>query len=279
MFYLFVFAHKPTRSKFISASKDYIIRTAPKDQLENLVPTYSLGCKRMIFDTNFLGSLYRPNLKLNWDGIQAICANEIITKKGEKLLFDVIIFATGFTADRYPLPVVGEAGKTVQEYYDSQGGPKAYLGVTVPGFPNFFIIAGPNTTTGHTSAILAEELQINYIIQFVKPILDGLVKTVDVTSRATDTYNKLIHARLARSVFVECVSWYRSGGEGKVSSIFPGMMMLYGWWTRRPKWEDYNVEATKEWERKLRHEKWMAFFNPLHYATLLFGLFVSWVSA
>ncbi|KAF7353947.1 hypothetical protein MVEN_01081000 [Mycena venus] len=253
-------------------AKDYIVRTAPKDQLDHLVPTYSLGCKRMIFDTNFLGALHRPNLKLNWDGIQSICEDGIITKTGEKLSFDVIIFATGFTADRYPLTVVGETGKTVQQYYDSQGGPKAYLGTTVPGFPNLFMIAGPNTTTGHTSH------QINYIIQFVKPILDGLVSTVDVTPRATDAYNELIHARLACSVFVECVSWYRSGGEGKVSSIFPGPMMLYGWWMRRPKWEDYNVKATERWERKLRHEKWMAFFNPMHYATLLFGLFVSWVS-
>ncbi|KAF7353949.1 hypothetical protein MVEN_01081300 [Mycena venus] len=279
MLYLFVFAHAYIRSKYTVVAKDYIVRTAPKDQLDHLVLTYSLGCKRVIFDTNFLGALRRPNLKLNWDGIQSICEDGIITKKGEKLSFDVLIYATGFTVDRYPLTVVGETGKTVQEYYDSQGGPKAYLGMTVPGFPNLFLIGGPNTATGHTSVILTEEMQINYIIQFVKPIINGLVSTVDVTPRATDAYNDLIHARLARSVFVECVSWYRSGGEGKVSSIFPGPMMLYGWWVRRPKWEDYNVKATERWERKLRHEKWMAFFNPMYYATLLFGLFVSWVSS
>jgi cation diffusion facilitator CzcD-associated flavoprotein CzcO len=134
----------------------------------------------MIFDTNFLAALHRPNLSLNWDGIQSITEDGIITKKGtsqcasldtvphascasgEKLSFDVIIFATGFTAvsagatqnkpdrkltnarrqDHYPLSVIGDTGKTVQEYYDSQGGPKAYLGTTVPGFPNLFILAG-----------------------------------------------------------------------------------------------------------------------------------------
>ncbi|KAJ6567001.1 hypothetical protein B0H19DRAFT_716653 [Mycena capillaripes] len=279
MLYLFVFAHKTIRSKYTVVAKDYIMRTAPKEELKHLVPTYSLGCKRMIFDTNFLGALHRPNLRLNWDGIQSISEDGILTKKGEKLSFDVIIFATGFTTDRYPLNVVGDTGKTVQEYYDSQGGPKAYLGTTVPGFPNLFMVAGPNTATGHTSVILTEEMQINYIMQFVKPILDGLVSTFDVTTRATDAYNDLIHARLTRSVFVHCVSWYRSGGEGKVSSIFPGPMFLFGWWVRKAKWEDFNVKTpTDEWKRKLRREKWAAFFNPMHYVFILIGLMVKLVS-
>ncbi|KAJ7684224.1 hypothetical protein DFH06DRAFT_1155057 [Mycena polygramma] len=279
LLYLLVFAHKGIRTKYTVVAKDYIERTAPKEELEHLIPKYSIGCKRIIFDTNFLQALHRPNMKLNWDGIQSICDDGIITKKGEKLAFDVIIFATGFTADRYQLNIVGETGKTVQEYYDSQGGPKAYLGTTVPGFPNLFLIAGPNTASGHTSVILTEEMQIDYILQFVKPILDGLVSTFDVTTRATDAYNDLIHARLARSVFVECVSWYRSGGEGKVTSIFPGPMFLYGWWVRQAKWEDYNVKATSDqWERKLRHEKWLSFFSPMHYLALFLDLLVSWIT-
>ncbi|KAJ7656021.1 hypothetical protein DFH06DRAFT_1269536 [Mycena polygramma] len=230
----------------LQGRKNYIKRTAPKGELEHLIPKYNtypqppiqlhpaefwvgIGCKRITFDTNFLEALHRPNMKLNWDGIQSISEDGIITKKGQKLSFDVIIFGTGFIADRYPLTVVGNTGKTVQEYYDSQGGPKAYLGTTIPGFPNLLVIGGPNTASGYTSVILTEEMQINYILQVVKPILDGSVSSVDVTTRETNTYNELIHARLARSVFVHCVSWYRSGGKGKVSSIFPGPMFLYGW--------------------------------------------------
>ncbi|KAJ6565930.1 hypothetical protein DFH09DRAFT_1034740 [Mycena vulgaris] len=276
--YLFVFANKAIRTKYTVVAKDYIMRTAPKEDLKHLIPSYSLGCKRVIFDTHFLSALYRPNLSLNWDGIHSIAEDGIVTKKGEKLAFDVIIFATGFTADRYPLTVVGPTGKTVQEYYNSQGGPKAYLGTTVPGFPNLFMIGGPNTATGHTSVILTEEIQINYIIKFVKPILAGLVSTFNVTPRATDAYNDLIHARLARSVFVGCVSWYRSGGEGKISSIFPGPMMLYAWWMRQPRWSDYTVKGTKKWERKLRLEKYMSFVSPAHYLAVLFGFLVSLIS-
>ncbi|KAJ7490837.1 hypothetical protein FB451DRAFT_626442 [Mycena latifolia] len=278
LLYLFVFAHKAIRSRYTAIAKDYIMRGAPKEELEHLIPDYSLGCKRMIFDTNFLAALHRPNLSLNWDGIQFITEDGIVTKKGSKLPFDVIIFATGFTADRYPLTVVGPGGKTVQDYYDSQGGPKAYLGTTVPGFPNLFLLGGPNTATGHTSVILTEEIQINYIVKFVKPILDGLVSTFSVTPRATDAYNDLIHARLSRSVFVECVSWYRSGGEGKVSSIFPGPMFLYQWWMHRPRWGDYDVQSTERWESKLRRERWMSWFSPAHYFAMLLGLVVSWLS-
>ncbi|KAJ7494238.1 hypothetical protein B0H11DRAFT_2156124 [Mycena galericulata] len=269
LLYLLVFANKSIRDKYTVVAKDYITRTAPKQELEHLVPSYSLGCKRMIFDTNFLAALHRPNLSLNWDGIQSICEDGIITNKGDKFPFDLIIFSTGYTADSYPLTVVGDTGKTVAEYYASQGGPKAYLGTTVPGFPNLFILGGPNTTTGHTSVILTEEIQINYIMKFVKPILDGMVSTFDVKTSATDAYNDRIHARLSRSVFVECVSWYRTGGEGKVSSIFPGTMLLYGWWMRRPQWGDYNVKATDRWDRKLR---------PTYYLAILIDLVGSWVS-
>jgi hypothetical protein len=115
-------------------------------------------------------------------------------------------------------------------------------------------------------------------MKFVKPILDGLVSTFDVTIHATDTYNDLIQRRLARSVFVECQSWYRTDGDGKVSSAFPGPMLLYGWWVRRPRWADYNVKATTDqWERKLRREKWMARFSPIHYLSVLLDLFVLWM--
>ncbi|KAJ6613685.1 hypothetical protein B0H10DRAFT_2047523 [Mycena sp. CBHHK59/15] len=278
LLYWFVFAHSGLRPKYTAIAKGYISRTAPKKDLEHLIPTYSLGCKRVVFDTNFLAALHRPNVSLNWDRIQSICDDGIITKKGDKLAFDVMIFATGFTTDRFPLPIVGNTGRTVQDYYDTQGGPKAYLGTTVPGFPNLFLLSGPNTATGHTSVILTEEIQINYIIKFVKPILDGLVHTFDVTAEATNDYNDKIHARLARSVFVGCVSWYRSGSDGKVSSIFPGPMMLYWWWLRQPQWSDYRVMATHGWDRQLRSERLKRLFSPTFYVGLLMGKLVSWIS-
>ncbi|KAJ6500898.1 hypothetical protein C8R45DRAFT_1210585 [Mycena sanguinolenta] len=278
MVYFTIFKNRHIRSRTSGLLKRYILHTAPKETHEGLIPDYALGCKRIIINQNYLEALHRPNLSLNWDGIQSICEDGIITKTGQRLLFDVIIFATGFAADRYALAVVGATGKTVQEYYDSQGGPKAYLGTTIPGFPNLFLLGGPNLGTGHTSSILTGELQMGYILKFVKPIIDGVVSTFEVTSEATDAYNDLIQRRLERSVFVECTSWYRTAGEGKVSSVFPGPMMLYGWWVRRPTWAHYDIKATTgEWERKVRREKWIRYFSPRHYLDVL-GFFISWIS-
>ncbi|KAJ7334911.1 hypothetical protein DFH08DRAFT_749981 [Mycena albidolilacea] len=280
MIYLTIFSSPRIRSRSSALLKRYIMATAPKETHGNLLPDYALGCKRIIINQNYLESLHRPNLALNWDGIQSIYEDGIVTKTGDKISFDVMIFATGFAADRYPLTVVGGAGKTVQEYYDSQGGPKAYLGATVPGFPNLFLLGGPNLGTGHTSAILTGELQMGYILKFVKPIVDGLVSSFEVTTEATDAYNDLIQRRLERSVFVECLSWYRTDGEGKVSSIFPGPMLLYGWWVRRPRWSDYIVKAkTAQWEQKMRREKWMAYLSPMHYLSFVLGCFISCIGA
>ncbi|KAF7344359.1 hypothetical protein MSAN_01916900 [Mycena sanguinolenta] len=258
--YMTIFSNQSRRAKDVAVLlTNYIKLTAPKEYHEFLVPDYRPGCKRLLLDTNFLRSLHRPNITLNWDGIQSMYEDGIVTKKGQKLPFDVVIFATGFTADTYPI--------------------KAYLGTTVPGFPNFFMIGGPNIATGHTSAIYTEELQVGYILHFVRPLLSNLVATFDVTPRATDAYNEVLQSRFAQSVWTTCSSWYRAGSEGKVFSIFPGPMFLFAWWTRAPRWEDYKVTSTsRKWRRKMWREKWLKWLNPSHYLTILLGLCVNWLS-
>ncbi|KAJ7020962.1 hypothetical protein C8F04DRAFT_900388, partial [Mycena alexandri] len=150
--------------------------------------------------------LHRSNLSLNWDGIKMISEHSIITKRGTN-------------------------GHTIQEYYDTQAGPTAYLGTAVAGFPNLFMIFGPNTTTGHAST--------DYMMQLVKPIVDGTVVSLDVKPEASDHYNEWLHSRLSRSVHVSCTSWYRTSGDGKVSSIFPASATYFWWLTRQPNWGDF----------------------------------------
>ncbi|KDR70333.1 hypothetical protein GALMADRAFT_76113, partial [Galerina marginata CBS 339.88] len=211
--HIILFSNVVPRSILPLLLSQYIKYTAPQEYQQTLIPTFPPGCKRVIFDTGYLEALHRHNLDLNWDGIERIVEDGHIT-------LDVIIFATGFAADYYPLPIRGKT-QTIQEYYEKAGGPKAYLGTVVPGFPNFFVVYGPNTATGHTSVIFTNEVQINYILQVITPILKGNVLSLEVDAAATDTYNDKIHHSLSKSVFSQCVSWYRVGGEGKVSSAFP----------------------------------------------------------
>ncbi|TFK40444.1 hypothetical protein BDQ12DRAFT_648979 [Crucibulum laeve] len=252
--YLFVFSSDKLRRLATKWVRRYMTRVTPKQYHDKIFPSYPLGCKRMLFDTGYLPALHRPSLELNFDGISAIDETSILTAKGksplsERLAFDAIITGTGFIVHKYPINIRGRHSVSVQEYYDSAGGPTAYLGTSLPGFPNFCMIsAGPNTVTGHTSLLFTEEIQINYIIQLVKSIVDGNISSFEVTTKATEAYNDKIQARLSKSVFMHCISWYRLGGEGRVTSMFPGPGMLFWWWLRRPQWNHYMIIGLDRWK-------------------------------
>lgn len=253
--YLFIFGNDFLRDWFVKPFSTFYIKTfAPKEYHNKLIPTYKVGCRRLIFNSFYLESLHRPNMRLNWDGIDSIVEDGIITKKGEKFTFDVIILSTGFITDDYPLHVRGTE-QSVKEYYASKGGPTAYRGTTVPGFPNFYIIGGPNTVTGHASVIFTEEVQANYAMTLVAPVIEGLVSSFTVKHQPADEWNAKIQARLARSVFPDCLSWYRSGKDGKVTSVFPGGAPLFWWWMRKTHFEHYDAVASQDWYKQLKREK------------------------
>ncbi|THH17022.1 hypothetical protein EW146_g3719 [Bondarzewia mesenterica] len=242
----------------------YIKRTAPKEYHDSLIPSYRAwyfsslmidtstsipaalapGCKRVIVDHNYLNALHRPNLTLSWDAIDGITQTGIVTSKGE-IPFDVIICATGFVTDKYPIPIRGRTGQTVEEYWASQGCPTAYLGTTLPGFPNFIMIAGPNAASGHASLTFLEETQVKYALKVIKPVIDNQFASVEPTVHASESYNGHIQRRLAESVFTQCSSWYRVGSGGKIFSMWPGPVTTFWWWTRKVRWSDYLVSRNR----------------------------------
>lgn len=252
--YVALFSAKFLNKLTTQEMKDHLIATCPKEYLDQMMPKHPAGCKRLMVDSGYLASLARPNVTPNFDGIQRITENGIQTKTGDIVPCDAIIFATGFSTDRYPFPVHGANGASIQGYYDAQKGPTAYKGTTVPGLPNFYMVCGPNTLTGHTSAIFTEEVQIDYILKMVEPVLAGKAKSFEVTTEAADKYNAHLARRLDGSPLTACVSWYRTGGNGKVTGVFPGSVSLYWWWMRKPEWNCYKAvgaekfEAERKWE-------------------------------
>ncbi|KIL65745.1 hypothetical protein M378DRAFT_125196 [Amanita muscaria Koide BX008] len=251
MSYYLVFTNSVTRRFMQWLVTRYMRSKTPPKYYQSLIPKHDLGCKRALFDADYLDSLHRPNVSVCLDGIQEIVRDGIVTRNGDKLPFDVIILATGFVADDYPIPIQGKNNITVDDYYRLSGGPTAYLGTSTPGFPNFYTLFGPNITTGFTSVLYSHELQIEYILQLIKPVLDGKASSFDVTSDATNEYNAKIQKRLSNSVFMQCTSWYRSGNDGKVSNIFPGSGMLMWWWLRKPVWDHYQVSTDgKRWKEE-----------------------------
>ncbi|KAH9032545.1 FAD/NAD-P-binding domain-containing protein [Lactarius hengduanensis] len=236
-------------------ARDYTEKIAPQKYHHLIIPTYPIGCRRMVRDQGYLESLSRPNVRLTFDHIKHVESDGIVTETEEKVNLDVIIYGTGFVTDDYPLNLHGTRG-TLKEYNDAHGGPTAYLGTTVPGFPNFFMIQGPNTTTGHTSVIFSEESQVPHILQLLAPVRSGALTSVVPTEAATDKYNDMLQERLDNSVWTQCASWYRTGARGRIFSTFPGPLVLLWWWLRKPRWDEFEVEGpgADAWRR--RHGSW-----------------------
>ncbi|GBE79123.1 hypothetical protein SCP_0203200 [Sparassis crispa] len=258
---------KPIEEEFTQL----IRREAPGEYHNKLIPIYPASCRRAVMDSGYLSCLHLPNFNLNWDGISEITSQGILTKTGESLPFDVVIFATGYVADRHPVTITGTQG-TIQEYYTSHGGPTAYRGITIPSFPNLFLVGGPNTVTAG-SELSTAETAVNYSMKFIGPVLDGLVSSFEVKSDVTDAYNERIQKKLGNNDFVGCESWFRTGGTGKNFTLFPGSVTEYWWFLRNPIWEDYIAVGGERWERcrqLTRIKRWAR--------TLVFALCLVWMS-
>jgi len=204
----------------------------------------ALPCRRPILDPGYLSCLHSPNIELNWDNISEITEDGIRAENGHMHPFDVIILGTGFVTGGNSISVTGSKGQTLEEYHAKQGGASAYLGVVVPDFPNFFLIGGPNTVTANGSAVYTHEIEINYIMQLITPLLRNPVSaaSISVRSSAHASYNTELQAAMSTAAYTGCPpSWFRVGGKN--ISVFPWSHWWFWWLLRKVHWEDYIVRG------------------------------------
>ncbi|TCD65366.1 hypothetical protein EIP91_002764 [Steccherinum ochraceum] len=254
----------------------YIKSQTPKKYHDKVVPTHPSGCKRFVIDAGYLKSLHKDNFDVNYDGVQEVTETGILTKKGEFKEYDVIVEATGFDTDSYPFEIIGVGGKTIQEYYDEQGGPTAYIGTTAPGFPNFFTLSGPNTITGHGSVVFTTESQLMHITQLLEPVLKGWASSFDVTKKAADKYNTYLHNRLRDSIWSGCASWYRVGSEGRITGVWPGAIWTQWWWLRKVTWSDYKGQGAEQWARRQRYTRLISLVKNACWVLVFLWAGVNW---
>ncbi|KAJ3763858.1 hypothetical protein EV360DRAFT_32659 [Lentinula raphanica] len=235
----------------------YIADKAPENEVAKLTPNYPPGCKRLILNPGYLECLKCPNVNITWDRIERIVENGIKLSTGEIVPLDVIIFATGFSVDPVDLHVRGSLGTTIRDLYKSQGGPIAYVGTAVPGFPNLFVLLGPNVISGSSSVIFVQEAQIGLALKLTKPVLAGHIKSFEVKQDVSEQYNLWLQNRLKDSVWNSCDSYYHWDNRRDSRNIasFPGPAALLYWLMRRAeRWEDWKVvEAEPGWINK---QKW-----------------------
>ncbi|KAF9881021.1 hypothetical protein CkaCkLH20_01171 [Colletotrichum karsti] len=234
------------RQKIRDATLEYIEHNAPAKYREILTPDYEPGCKRRVNTATYLDCLYSPKMHLAKERAVKIEENSVVTDSGSRYDADVIIFATGFMTQKwlFPMEVKGVDGRDIHEVWDSKGGAEAYKGTIVTGFPNFFILYGPNAATGQHSVIFHSECQINYACRLLRPVLTGSSQadSIMVKPEAQKRDQVWVHGKLENLVFNSgCQSWWMDPKTKKNTFIYPDPMYKYWLRTIFPIWSDFEI--------------------------------------
>lgn len=176
---------------------------------ERLRPSYRAACKRLVISPDFYRAIQQPQAELVTTGIERIEAGGIRTDDGRLHELDVVVLATGFRADRFlrPIDVIGRGGASLDEAWARR--PVAYLSISIPDFPNLFMLNGPNGPVGNFSLIEVAELQLAYILQLVEEVRAGRCAEVSPTAEATAHFDAERVVAAKRTVWATgCRSWY-----------------------------------------------------------------------
>ena len=203
------------------------LRTQVKDEAlrRRLVPDYPIGCKRILFSTDWYPALGRDHVSLVTHAVAAVEPTGVRTTDGTLHEADVLVWGTGFAATDFlrSIRVTGRDGRDLHEVW--QDGATAYLGIGVPGFPNLFCVYGPNTNLGGSSIIGMMEAQAGWIAQVARRIADTDHRAYEVRPEVFAAYDREMQARLRESVWAQCDNWYRDGA--RITTNWPGLVGEY----------------------------------------------------
>ncbi|MEV0641054.1 NAD(P)/FAD-dependent oxidoreductase [Streptomyces sp. NPDC050619] len=210
-----------------------------------LTPDYRIGCKRILLSNDYYPALARPHVDVVAGGLASVRGSTVVAADGSEAEVDAIIFGTGFRVTDIPIAerVVGADGRTLAEAWAAGGGMEALRGASMPGFPNWMAIIGPNTGLGNSSMILIIESQLNYLADFVRQlnVLGGRV-ALDARPGAMRAWSGRVQERMRRTVWSTggCTSWYQDAG-GRNTTIWPGTTTEFRRATRRVDLAEYDV--------------------------------------
>jgi cation diffusion facilitator CzcD-associated flavoprotein CzcO len=217
-------------------SEGFLRKHVADDALRDaLTPRYPFRCKRVLLGEKFYLALQRPHVELVTDPISRVTGTSIVTAGGRSVDVDVIVLATGFETSHYlsGLEIIGVGGESLHQRWGSD--PQAFLGTAVSGFPNFFMLYGPNTNQGANSIIYILEAGARLVASAVSRLARG-GGYVDVRREAEQRFNDQIHAELDRSIWTRCDSYYRSS-SGRIVTQWPHSELDYAkaTWRLRPR--------------------------------------------
>jgi cation diffusion facilitator CzcD-associated flavoprotein CzcO len=225
-------------------AKRYLDETIHDPELRAaLTPDYPIGAKRLLISDDYYDSLNRENVRVVSNDIDRFSEAGIVTADGAEFSADVVIFATGFATTEFlvPMKIEGAGGKTLDEVWAN--GAEAYLGITVTGFPNFFMTYGPNTNLGHNSIIFMIECQTNYILQCIRAVRERGMGRLDLVAGVMTAYNEKLQETLRSRVWAKVGrSWYKNAA-GRITNNWSGSTIEYWWKTRALDLSKYRLDG------------------------------------
>jgi cation diffusion facilitator CzcD-associated flavoprotein CzcO len=194
---------------------------------EKLTPTDPMGCKRILMSNDWYPALQLPQVEVVTDPIAEVRAHSVVTADGVERDVDTIILGTGFAATEFlvPMTVTGRDGRDLHAQW--KDGASAHLGTVVPGFPNFFVLYGPNTNLGHNSILVMLEAQIGWVVQAVRALRQGRVRRLEVRPDVAAAFDAWVQERLGHTVFAGgCRSWYLTE-SGRNTQNWPASTLTF----------------------------------------------------
>ena len=226
---------------FRSGFDRHLRRHIPDPALRaRLQPDYPMGCKRILISNDYLPALAQANVQVIDTPIEAVTSTGIRTRDGQEHACDVLIYGTGFAATDFlaPMQIRGRDGVELNQAW--REGAEAYKGISVSGFPNLFILYGPNTNLGHSSIIYMLESQFRYVLGCIQALQARGLRYLDVKAQVQQAYNRRIQADSHRTIWEQgCSSWYKTA-SGKSTNNWPGYTFTYRHLTRAPELADYD---------------------------------------
>lgn len=233
-----------------------------QDLLEHVLPDYPPFGKRMLMDNGWYRTMAKENVSLINNGISQVNASGVVTDDGTHHELDVLIIATGFNAVNFlsSLDVYGKDGNSIRERWDEQGA-EAYLGVTTPNFPNFFMLAGPNTALGHGGSVVANlEIQVRYVLGLLKKAMNAADNNsfeIEIKPSVHDAFNERVQDAHNQMIWSHggMSNWYRNH-NGKIVAPTPFRNDDYWHMLYKTNLQDFNlnIKSAHEEQEKTRSE-------------------------
>ncbi|MGI9431266.1 MAG: flavin-containing monooxygenase [Myxococcota bacterium] len=227
------------RKRMARGCREHLATVKDPELRRKLTPDYEPGCKRLILSTSFYPTLAKPHVSLVTDAIERVEPGGVVTCDGQLHELDVLVLATGFRPHEFGIAkVVGSQGLSFAEAWEK--GPRTYRSITMPGFPNYFMLVGPNSPIGNISVIDVSETQTQYILECIQRLASTNAKALAPKAEAAEAFQASLRQAMEGTVWVTgCNSWYLD--PNGVPTLWPWSAKRFHQVMRHPEWTDFEL--------------------------------------